>query len=185
MMSSNISVIIVEKSGSLKSLCVKNYDETQLYKRCGFKSDNNFQKRCEWRIVKDSKKYIITAYGKDVGRVGLENNYKFPAPINNISLFGNCVLVLCVDNKNNVEGGSVESMSIDFWENINPTLVTGSSKFGNICHETHKEKTTSDNDTASTTNEKSNNTLNDNEESNISYNESDMSELVEEEYLPE
>ena len=184
-MTSNISVIIVEKSGSLKPLCVKNYDETQLYKRCGFKSDNNFQKRCEWHIIKDSKKYIITAYGKDVGRVGLENNYTFPAPINNISLFGNCVLVLCLDKSPNIEGGSVESMSIDFWENVRPTLVTGSSDFGNICHETCKEKTTADNETFSNTNENSNTTLNDNEDSNISYNENDMSELVEEEYLPE
>lgn len=184
-MTSNISVIIVEKTGSLKSLCVKNYDETQLYKRCGFKSDNNFQKRCEWSIVKDSKKYIITAYGKDVGRVGLENNYKFPAPINNISLFGNCVLVLTLDNNNNIEGGSVESLNIDFWENIHPTLLTGSSNFGNICHETYKETTPSGNETFSNTNEGSNSILNDNEDSNISYNENEISELVEEEYLPE
>jgi len=180
-MTSNIGVIIAEKSGSLKPLCVKNYDETQLYKRCGFKSDNNFQKHCEWRVTKDSTNYIISIYGKDVGRVGLENNYRFPPPINNILLFGNCVLVLSLVNNPNTQERVVASLSIDFWESIRSTMVAGNYENDNDYNEAPKENIVIE--TNSNTNEVMSD--NSNEEYDTNYFDGDMSELVEEEYLPE
>ena len=36
-MSKNISVIIVEKAGTLKNLTIKDFKEEELYKKCNFK----------------------------------------------------------------------------------------------------------------------------------------------------
>jgi hypothetical protein len=126
-MTSNIGVLIVEKAGTLKQLCVKTYNESELYKRCGFKSESNFQKRCDWCITIGDKTYIVSAYGKDAGRIGFENTYKFPPPLNNTPLFGNCVLVLYVEHNTAPGTTIVESLVVDFWTNINTMLDTGSS----------------------------------------------------------
>ena len=127
-MTSNIGVLIVEKAGTLKQLCVKSYEESELYKRCGFKSESNFQKRCDWCITMGDKTYTVSAYGKDAGRIGFENNYNFPPPLNNIPLFGNCVLALYVEHNADPGTTIVESLAVDFWTNINTMLVSGSSE---------------------------------------------------------
>ena len=127
-MTSNIGVLIVEKAGTLKPLCVKIYNESELYKRCGFKSESNFQKQCDWSTTRGDKTYTVSAYGKDVGRIGFENNYNFPLPLNNTPLFGNCVLVLYVEDKVNPGTAIIESLNVEFWTNINTMLVSGSSE---------------------------------------------------------
>ena len=127
-MTSNIGVLIVEKAGTLKPLCVKTYNESELYKRCGFKSASNFQKRCDWRIIRGDKTYSVSAYGKAVGRIGFENNYIFPSPLNNTPLFGNCVLVLYVEDNTNPGTTIVDSLDVEFWTNLNTTLITGTSE---------------------------------------------------------
>jgi len=127
-MTSNIGVLIVEKAGTLKPLCVKIYNESELYKRCGFKSESNFQKRCDWSTTRGDKTYTVSAYGKDVGRIGFENNYNFPPPLNNTPLFGNCVLVLDVEHNTNPGTTIVEPLDVEFWTNINTMLVSGSSE---------------------------------------------------------
>jgi hypothetical protein len=127
-MTSNIGVLIVEKAGTLKTLCVKAYKESELYKRCGFKSDTNFQKRCDWRIIKGDKTYTVSAYGKAVGRIGFENNYSFPSHLNNTPLFGNCVLVLHVEDTANPGMNIVVSLDVEFWTNLTTALTTGTSE---------------------------------------------------------
>jgi hypothetical protein len=122
-MTSNIGVLIIERAGTLKTLCVKTYNESELYKRCGFKADNNFQKQCDWRIIKGDKTYTVSAYGKGVGRIGFENNYKFHSPLNNTPLFGNCVLVLHVEETGHPETNIVMSLDLDFWTNITTTIT--------------------------------------------------------------
>ena len=51
-MSMPLNIIIVERGGSLKSLAVKDLKMDDLYKKCGFKSAENFKKHCEWKIKK-------------------------------------------------------------------------------------------------------------------------------------
>ena len=48
----SLSIIIIEKSGSLKTLTVKEYNESELYKKCGFKKDDGFAQRTEWSKIK-------------------------------------------------------------------------------------------------------------------------------------
>ena len=179
-MATNIGVLIVEKAGTLKPLCVKIYNETELYKRCGFKSNTNFHKRYDWCVTRDDKCYTIAAYGKDAGRIGFENNYSFPPPLNTISLFGNCVLVLYVEDNSSPGTSIVESLTVDFWNSLTTEMVTinpddniysvpkVSNTNGYLNNELETDNITVLND----------NTISSDDDSNIS-------ELVEEEYLIE
>ena len=46
-MSQPLNIIIVEKTGTLKSLSIKDFKEDELYKKCGFKKAEDFVKQTE------------------------------------------------------------------------------------------------------------------------------------------
>uniref|UniRef100_A0A6C0H584 Uncharacterized protein n=1 Tax=viral metagenome TaxID=1070528 RepID=A0A6C0H584_9ZZZZ len=89
-MSSPLSVLIIEKFGCIKPLQIKDFKENELFKKCGFKSENNFQKETSWKI----NNITISVYGKKIGKSDdAINKYDFPPPIDNTLFYGNCVLV--------------------------------------------------------------------------------------------
>ena len=59
---SQLGIIIVEKSGVLKTLNVKNYEEEELYKKCNFKKPDGFIKQTEWSVKIAGKKYVVSAF---------------------------------------------------------------------------------------------------------------------------
>ena len=91
------SFIIVEKSGSLKN--AKTTDLLDLYKKCGFKTNEGFSLAHAWSVDFNDTEYKMEVYGKITGRANTENKYEFPPPIDNVLFFGNCAAVLYVNNK--------------------------------------------------------------------------------------
>jgi hypothetical protein len=124
-MAKNIGIIIVEKTGLLKELKIKDYKEEELFKKCGFKKSNDFEKRTEWSVKLDMKKYIVSVFGKTDGKANMENKYDFPPPIDNTLFFGNCAIVtqLLIDPKDR----KLEYVSINLeqWEKIYEKLFGG------------------------------------------------------------
>lgn len=95
----SVSIIIIEKGGNVKELKVKNFNEDELYKKCGFKSSTDFKLHSVWKNIKvNSTIYNIHVYGKLVGRANQENKYEFPPPIDKYLFFGSCVLVNKINN---------------------------------------------------------------------------------------
>ena len=47
-MAQPLSIIIVEKEGTLKTLSIKDFKLEELYKKCGFKKGDDFIKQVEW-----------------------------------------------------------------------------------------------------------------------------------------
>ena len=45
-----LNIIIVEKTGILKSLAIKEFKEDELFKKCGFKKAEDFVKQHEWNM---------------------------------------------------------------------------------------------------------------------------------------
>lgn len=91
---SSVSILIIEKGGSIKELKIKSYVEDELYKKGGFKSATDFKKHTIWKNIKlKNVLYNIHVYGKITGRANQENKYEFPPPIDNTLFFGSCVLV--------------------------------------------------------------------------------------------
>jgi hypothetical protein len=93
-----INIIVIDKNGIVKETCIKlvnnNFDYENLYKKCGFKNNENFIKQCFWNnILIDNKKISISVYAKTCGRANLENKYEFPPPIDNKLFFGNVCII--------------------------------------------------------------------------------------------
>ena len=96
-----MSILIVDKTGSLKSMKLKEFVEDDLYKKAGNKNVGDFKKHATWKMKIDKNHVSIHVYGKTKGRAGQENKYDFPPPIDNTLFFGSCVVV-CKDNNHEV-----------------------------------------------------------------------------------
>lgn len=119
-----ISIIIVEKTGVIKSQTIKEYKEDELYKKAGFKSGDGFEDRTNWNVDINDQKYSIHVFGKISGRAGQENKYDFPPPIDNTLFFGACILV------NKSESGDAVNLSSKEWEAIYEHLFGGFEDLG-------------------------------------------------------
>jgi hypothetical protein len=113
------TLLIIEKTGSIKELNVKNYAEEELYKKAGFKTSEGFKLITSWDVKIDETKYFISVYGKTTGRAGQENKYEFPPPIDTTLFFGNCVLV------NQLECEPVSNLKKSDWDKIYDHLYGG------------------------------------------------------------
>jgi len=122
-MSQPLSIIIVEKTGSLKSLAIKDFKIEELYKKCGFKKGEDFTKHVEWSVKYEGKKYYIEVYGKTDGRANSENKYEFPPPIENTLFFGSCALLAYLK----AEDGSklYTDISVPLWKKVYEKLFGG------------------------------------------------------------
>jgi hypothetical protein len=122
-MSTPLSIIIVEKTGTLKSLSVKNYNENELYKKCGFKKEDGFLKQTEWQIKLNGQKYFVQMYGKLEGKSNMENKYDFPPPVDTKLFFGSCALVCMI--KNGPSDKILHNLTVELWERMYEKLFGG------------------------------------------------------------
>jgi hypothetical protein len=142
--SHSLSVIIVEKTGVLKILNIKDYKEEELYKKCGFKKSSGFEKRTTWKFNdKETKtEYFVSLFAKDDGKANSENKYDFPPPVDTVLYFGNCALVAYV-NKNNEK--KYTSISLQLWNKIYEKLFGGFEDLNNTIKEDEEEEDELDN----------------------------------------
>ena len=124
--SKNINIILIDKFGKIKTLQVnaKELKKEDLYKKCGFKKDNDFSKQSEWKIIIEKQKYCISVYAKTDGRANSENKFDFPPPIDNTLFFGTCAVISEIKD---AESGDykLSDLSIDLWEKIYEKLFGG------------------------------------------------------------
>ena len=145
-----LNIIIVEKNGNLKPYSIKEFNEADLYKKCGFKSSNGFDLQkynydrkktlpyhfsFTWKTTIDKITYFIFLYGKTSGRENHENKYDFPPPVDKLLFFGNCALVAGLPNvtqessfKNSFNTNlpvKLVNLSIDTWNKIYEKLFGG------------------------------------------------------------
>ena len=118
-----LAVVIVEKTGELKLLNIKDYKEEELYKKAGFKKSDGFIKHTDWSVKIESVRYTIALYGKLDGKANMENKYDFPPPVDQLLFFGACVLVGTVKNEKGVI--VLTNLSLSLWEKIYEKLFGG------------------------------------------------------------
>ena len=118
-----LSIILVEKTGELKLLNIKDYHEDELYKKCGFKKAEGFNKQVDWSVKLNGSKYMVAMYAKSDGKANTENKYDFPPPIDTKLYFGTCALVCSIRDNNNKYG--LHNLSIGLWEKIYEKLFGG------------------------------------------------------------
>jgi hypothetical protein len=118
-MSKPLTIVIVEKSGDLKSTTIKDFKEEELFKKCGFKKGDDFVKQNDWSVRTGGNKYVISVYGKTDGRANSENKYDFPPPIDSTLFFGSCAIVAKDGN------GAYTDLSVELWNKIYEKLFGG------------------------------------------------------------
>ena len=120
--SNSLTIVIVDKTGTLKSLNVKEYKEEELFKKCGFKKVDGFVKHTVWPIKIDGQKYNVAMYGKLDGKANMENKYDFPPPIDTKLFFGACALVATTTNS---KEPSLCNLSVELWDKMYEKLFGG------------------------------------------------------------
>ena len=75
------SIIIVEKPGTIKSLSMKTFVESELYKKAALKTPDGFKCYTNWGVEYNKIQYTVYLYGKTSGRSNSENKYEFPPPV--------------------------------------------------------------------------------------------------------
>ena len=137
-MTQNISVVIVEKTGTLKSLTIKDYKEEELYKKCGFKKPDGFSKQTEWGVKLEGKKFIVAVYAKSDGKANSENKYDFPPPVDTALFFGSCALVCSIKKDDGT--WEIVSLSLEQWEKMYEKLFGGFEDLAATCAEDDNEE---------------------------------------------
>jgi hypothetical protein len=122
-MSQPLSIIIVEKTGTLKPLLIKDFKEEELYKKCGFKKAEDFIKQTEWTAKYDGKKYFVQVFAKTDGRVNSENKYDFPPPIDSKLFFGSCAIIAFIKKSDGSK--NFVDLSIPLWNKLYEKLFGG------------------------------------------------------------
>lgn len=119
MPSKNQTFVVVEKSGSLKEVSVKEITIEEMYKKCGFRKGEDFECRTKWEDIEvGNTKHTIELWARSEGKANTENKYDFPPPVDTSLFFGNCALVQVKNNK-------YLSLTKDLWLKIYETLFGG------------------------------------------------------------
>ena len=133
-----LTIIIIDKGGSLKTLTVKDYKVEELYKKCGFKKADGFELQVEWPVKLNGQKYLLQMYGKLDGKANMENKYDFPPPVDKKLYFGACAVVgLVRDDSNNVD---YINLSIELWNKLYEKLFGGFDDLALTCNEDEDEE---------------------------------------------
>ena len=130
-----VLIVIVEKSGVLKELNIKQYDNEYLCKKAGFKSSKDFKAQTCWK----QENIEVYLYGKSEGRAGQENKYDMPPPVDNTLFFGSCLLIMKEKNKE-------VDLSVKTWKEIYENLFGGFEDIGNEDSEEEKDEDDEDAD---------------------------------------
>ena len=122
---SPLNIIIVDKNGTLKILSIKDFKEEELFKKCGFKKADDFEKHPNMNVKLNGDKYIIEVHAKTNGRAGSENKYDFPPPIDTKLFFGTCAIVA---KKLDLTGSGkfkYFNLTLELWEKMYEKLFGG------------------------------------------------------------
>jgi hypothetical protein len=137
-MSQPLDIIIVERLGSLKLLSIKDFKVEELYKKCGFKKAEDFNKQTEWTVKFDSKKYCIQVFAKADGRANSENKYDFPPPIDTKLFYGSCAIVAQIKKDDGSKGYT--NLTLQMWNKIYEKLFGGFEDLAATAKEDEEEE---------------------------------------------
>ena len=123
-----VKVVVIDKNSNKKST-VLNYEQTEFYKKCNYRNNNNFDVRHTWEFKNNGETYYISVFAKDKGRANSENKYDLPPPIDSILYYGTLLLVKTF-NKDNFENDNLDNLSLEEWEKCYEKLFGGFESLG-------------------------------------------------------
>ena len=110
--------VTISKNGKINNVVMRSTDPNNIYKKCGFKNNNNFSKHHSWEVNINNEKHILSIFGKDKGRALNENKYEMPPPIDKKLFFGD-IAIICSNNNDYIE------FTDTLWKDIYNKLMGG------------------------------------------------------------
>ena len=111
--------VTISKNGTINNVVMRSDDPNNIYKKCGFKNNNNFSKHHSWEININNEKHTLSVFGKDCGRALNENKYEMPPPIDTTLFFGDIAIVCSNSNNEYIE------FTDTLWKDIYNKLMGG------------------------------------------------------------
>ena len=127
------TILVVEKSGNIKEQNIREFKESELYKKASLKNGDGFKLHHTWTGNVQNKSFAVEIYGKTTGRAGQENKYDFPPPVDKTLFFGSCVLVGKTSN------GEFSELTLNRWNAIYEHLFGGFEDLGSEDSEEEEE----------------------------------------------
>ena len=118
------SLVLIETSGTVKTLKAKELTLDTLYKKCGFRVNDDFVSRHTWKVKLSGEVFIVSVWAKKTGKANFENKYDFPPPIDKDLFFGTCAVVRTSPD------GSFLDLTKEDWLKIYEKLFGGFEDIG-------------------------------------------------------
>ena len=116
-----MKIVVIKKNGTLCDLdWKKNIDLKNIYKKAGFRKDDDFAKRHTWKINESD---FVSVYSKNTGRANTENKYELPPPVDSDLYFGKLVIIRHSDQNPTAE--NCLDFTLDEWKTIYEKLMGG------------------------------------------------------------
>ncbi len=116
-----MKIVVIKKNGTLCDLdWRKNIDLKSIYKKAGFRKDNDFATRHTWKIKEDD---FISVYSKNTGRANTENKYELPPPVDSDLYFGKLIIIR--HSEKNPTAESCLDLTSEEWKTIYEKLMGG------------------------------------------------------------
>lgn len=113
------TIVLINKNSDIKQTKIKDLTREILHIKCGFKNNNDFDKRTVWNIAIEEEVYNIELWAKNSARANTENKYDFPPPVDTELYFGTCALIRVDDDDNIID------LTTEVWEKVYEFLFGG------------------------------------------------------------
>jgi hypothetical protein len=112
-------IVLIEKNGTVKQSIAKDISRDTLFKKCGYKKADGFEKRTTWNVVINKEKVTVELWAKDEGKAGMENKYELPPPIDEPLFFGTYAIIRIDKN------GNIINLPLELWKKVYDNLFGG------------------------------------------------------------
>tara|TARA_B100000925_G_C21868353_1_gene413138 strand:+ start:224 stop:811 length:588 start_codon:yes stop_codon:yes gene_type:complete len=113
------TIVLINKNSDIKQTKIKDLTREILHIKCGFKNNNDFDKRTTWNIAIEEEVFNIELWAKNSARANTENKYDFPPPVDTELYFGTCALIRVDDDENIID------LTTEVWEKVYEFLFGG------------------------------------------------------------
>ena len=122
-----ISALLIDKTGTIAPIRLKEVNESDLYKKCGFKNNRDFDLRHTWKKNINNMNIYVSLYAKNKSKTAnFENKYEFPPPVDKELYFGTCLLLsYTLSSKTDSSDKTYISITADTWKSIYTSLYGG------------------------------------------------------------
>lgn len=116
----SVSIIVINKNGSMKQQNVKHLTQDTIYKKCGLRNSNGFHRIHVW-YVHTMNVDTVELWSCDTVKSGQDNKYELPPPLESKVYYGSMALI-SVQND-----GTFGNLSLNTWSQIYESLLEDGS----------------------------------------------------------